>query len=207
VIELVIWIDLNAQSVCTYQIWIFLILWCSTCWEDSKDYKLVISRLTELKIWFKQVNRSVYLKLKWFRNEPIKYEVLLYYWILDVLRIPRCIICYFWTQESKDMNFARLGSNLIHNSILNFVLTRSWHVSVCYWPIPICLDHHRGALDLIRSGCTRSSRTGSISDLIWGVRWRSDGRKESEESSPCWIRVTVAGERFWRAAAWLRASA
>jgi hypothetical protein len=45
-VNLVIWIDLNAQSVCTYQLWNFLILWCSTCWEDSKDFQFVIFGLT-----------------------------------------------------------------------------------------------------------------------------------------------------------------
>jgi hypothetical protein len=34
--------DLNAQSVCTYQIWAFLILWCSTGQGLSKDYKIAI---------------------------------------------------------------------------------------------------------------------------------------------------------------------
>jgi hypothetical protein len=56
-LKLVIWIDLNAQSLCTYQLWNFLILWYSTCWEDSKDYNFVIFGLTKLKIRFKQVNR------------------------------------------------------------------------------------------------------------------------------------------------------
>jgi hypothetical protein len=56
-IRIVIWTNLNAQSVFTYQIWIFLILWCSKSWEDSKDYKFVIFGCTELKIWIKQVNR------------------------------------------------------------------------------------------------------------------------------------------------------
>jgi hypothetical protein len=63
-IKFVIWIDLNAQSVCTYQIWNFLILWCSTWLEDSKDYKFVIFGWTEQKIWIKQVNRRVWFNLK-----------------------------------------------------------------------------------------------------------------------------------------------
>jgi hypothetical protein len=55
--KLVIWIDLNAQSVCTYQLWIFLILWCSTSWEDSRDYKFIIFGHLIQKIWNYQVNR------------------------------------------------------------------------------------------------------------------------------------------------------
>jgi hypothetical protein len=50
-IIIVIWIDLNAQSVCTYQLWCFLILWCSTLLEDSKEYKFVIVGCLEQKIW------------------------------------------------------------------------------------------------------------------------------------------------------------
>jgi hypothetical protein len=49
--KIVIREDLNAQSVCTYQIWAFLILWCSTSLEDSKDYKFENFGLTEQKIW------------------------------------------------------------------------------------------------------------------------------------------------------------
>jgi hypothetical protein len=62
--KLVIWIDLSAQSVCTYQIWSFLILWCSTWLENSIDYKLVIFGHLEKKIWIKQVNRYVWFNLK-----------------------------------------------------------------------------------------------------------------------------------------------
>jgi hypothetical protein len=84
------------------------------------------------------------------------------------------------------------------------IYIESRHVAPPHWSTPIHSDHCRGALDLIRSGCTRSSRTGSISELFWGVRWRSDSRKESEESSPWWIRVTVTGEgsaaRGWMSA-------
>jgi hypothetical protein len=56
-IKLVIWIDLNAQSLCMYQLWKFLILGCSICWEDSKDYKFVIFGHLVLKIWIKPANR------------------------------------------------------------------------------------------------------------------------------------------------------
>jgi hypothetical protein len=62
--KLVIWTNLNAQSVYTYQIWYFLILWCSTWWEDSRDYKFIIFGHLVQKIWIKQVNRRVWLNLK-----------------------------------------------------------------------------------------------------------------------------------------------
>jgi hypothetical protein len=63
-IKLVIWIDLNAQSVCTYQHWCFLILWCSTWLEDSKYYKFVIFGCVIQKIWIKQGRRLIWFNLK-----------------------------------------------------------------------------------------------------------------------------------------------
>jgi hypothetical protein len=62
--KLVIWIDLKAQSMYTYQIWSFLILWCSTWLENSIDYKFVFFWHLEQKIWIKQVNRYVWFNLK-----------------------------------------------------------------------------------------------------------------------------------------------
>jgi hypothetical protein len=64
----VIWIDLDAQSVCTYQVWIFLILWCSTSWQESRDYKFVIFGHPEQKIWFKQADRGFNSNLKIVSN-------------------------------------------------------------------------------------------------------------------------------------------
>jgi hypothetical protein len=53
----VIWINLNVQSVCTYQLWNFLNLWCSRWYEDSRDYKFVIFGCVEQKVWIKWCNR------------------------------------------------------------------------------------------------------------------------------------------------------
>jgi hypothetical protein len=95
--KLVIWIDLNAQSVCTYQLWIFLILWCSTFWEDSIDYKFVIFGHLNQKIWFKQANRRVWFNLKmnsnWILNP----------WIISALMDSRC------SKDSIDILFAIFG--------------------------------------------------------------------------------------------------
>jgi hypothetical protein len=88
-VKLVIWIDLNAQSVCTCQIWIFLILWCSTRWEDSKDYKFVIFGHLVLKIWIKHACRHVWFNLKIVSNWTHKI------WIIIALLDSRC---------SKDSN-------------------------------------------------------------------------------------------------------
>jgi hypothetical protein len=96
-IKIVIWIDLNAQSVCTYQIWIFLILWCSTSWGDSKDYKIVIFGLTELKIWIYQANRRFDSNLKIVSNWTHKI------WIFTVLMDSRC------SKDSNHISFVIFG--------------------------------------------------------------------------------------------------
>jgi hypothetical protein len=80
----VIWIDLNAQSVCTYQIGNFLILWCSTWLVDSIDYKFVIFGWTEQKIWINLANKRVCFDLK--RNSIW----ILKLWIICVLMYSTC---------------------------------------------------------------------------------------------------------------------
>jgi hypothetical protein len=75
--RIVIWIDLNAQSVCTYQIWIFLILWCSTGLEDSIDYKLEIFGCVIQKIWIKQAKRRVWFNLKIVSNWILKLWIII----------------------------------------------------------------------------------------------------------------------------------
>jgi hypothetical protein len=65
--------------VCTYQLWCFLILWCSTWLEDSKDYKFVIFGWVEQKIWISQGNRWVWINLKMSSNlitDTMKYMAL-----------------------------------------------------------------------------------------------------------------------------------
>jgi hypothetical protein len=64
----VIWTNLNAQSVCTYQIWDFWILWCSTSWEESKDYKFAIFGHLIQKIWINHANREFDSNLKIVSN-------------------------------------------------------------------------------------------------------------------------------------------
>jgi hypothetical protein len=67
-IKLVIWIDLNAESACTFQVWNFSVLECSTCSKESRDYKFVIFGLTELKIWINQANGRFDSNLKIVSN-------------------------------------------------------------------------------------------------------------------------------------------
>jgi hypothetical protein len=97
-IKVLIWIDLNAQSVCTYQLWNFLFLWCSTWLEDSRDYKIVIFGLTKLKIWIKQVNRRFDSNLKIDSNWAHKI------WSLIVLLDSRC------SKDSNGILFVIFGS-------------------------------------------------------------------------------------------------
>jgi hypothetical protein len=139
--KLVIWIDLNAQSVCTYQIWIFLVLWCSTRLEDSKDYKFIIFGWTEQKIWIKQANRCVWFNLKIDSN-----------WILNLWIIMALIDSSY---RSKYMNYQSLCSNQIQNSNLNRIRSGSWHVSYSYSRVPIRVDLDCEPLDLIRTGRPR----------------------------------------------------
>jgi hypothetical protein len=93
-IRIVIWIDVNAQSVFVYQIWIFLTLRCPTCWEDSRDYKFIIFGHLDQKIWIKQVNRSVWLNLK------LDSKWILKLWNNRALMDSRCF------KDSNDILFA-----------------------------------------------------------------------------------------------------
>jgi hypothetical protein len=103
------------------------------------------------------------------------------------------IICNFWTYELKDMEFTSFNWNLIQISILNSVWFWCWHVVACDLLVPVHADHHRGALDLKRSGWIRSSSTPWVSDFFWSVWSRSDGRESKGEFSP---RVRFSNEQF-----------
>jgi hypothetical protein len=147
-IKLVIWLNLNAQSVCAYQIWYFLIPWCSACWEDFRDYKFVFFGLIELKIWFKQFNRRFDSVLKIDSNLTHKI------WIIIVLLDSRC------SKDSNGILFVIFG----HRKQKIWIL-QDWiefwfkilfdflfyiggrHVSVPDWGIPVRSDTQRGALD------------------------------------------------------------
>jgi hypothetical protein len=97
VIRIVFWTNLNAQSVCTYQIWIFLILWCSTWLEESKDYKFVIFGHLVLKIWIKPANRRFDSNLKIVSNWSHKI------WVIIVLLDSR------YSQDSNGISFVIFG--------------------------------------------------------------------------------------------------
>jgi hypothetical protein len=74
-IRIVIWSNLNAQSVCAYQIWKLLILWCSTRLKDSRDYTFIIFGHLVQKIWIKQANRRFDSNLKIASNGTHKIRV------------------------------------------------------------------------------------------------------------------------------------
>jgi hypothetical protein len=136
--RIVIWIDLNAQSVCTYQIWIFLILWCSTSWEDSRYYKIVIFGLIELKIWSNQANGRFDSNLKMVSNWTHKI------WSIIVLLDSRGF------KDSNGISFAIFGPmdqkiwisedwNQIWFEILIRVSiwTRGRHAAWSDWSVPV----------------------------------------------------------------------
>jgi hypothetical protein len=147
-IKLVIWRDLNAQSVCTYQLWCLLILWCSTSCEDSKDYKFVIFGLTEQKIWIYHANRRFDSNLK--IDSKWTHKI----WNFIVLLDSR------YSKDSNEILFAILWVtdqkiwilqdwDQIWFIVLFWIsfLTRSWHVACSGRAIPIWVDRVRSALD------------------------------------------------------------
>jgi hypothetical protein len=183
-VKLVIWKDLNAQSVCMYQIWIFLILWCSTSWEESRDYKFVIFGSTEQKIWIYQANRRFDSNLKIVSNWTHKI------WSFIVLRDSRSLkdsneilFVIFRVTDQKLWFFKDLDQIRFQTSIRFFVLTRSWHVADSGWLITIRLDLGSGPSDLKEIGRSKSFRTRSVSDLFWATRSRSDGPQRKERES------------------------
>jgi hypothetical protein len=175
-IKLVIWTILNAQSVCTYQIWISLILWCSTRSEDSKDYKFVIFGLTELKIWINQANRRFDSNLKIVSNWTHKI------WIIIALLDSR------FPKDSNGISFAIFGSMnrkiwilqdwngiWFENLFGKSVWTQVGHVAVFRWPVPVQLDPRYGTLDLKRFGCARLTGTLPLK-WIYHIHWILFGR-------------------------------
>jgi hypothetical protein len=53
VTKIMIWLNLKVASVCTFQVWNFFVLECSTYSEESIDYKFVAIGSTEQKLWIK----------------------------------------------------------------------------------------------------------------------------------------------------------
>jgi hypothetical protein len=120
-IKLVIWMNLNAQSVCMYQLWCFLILWCSTWLEDSKDYKFEIFGCIDQKTWIKEGNRWVWFNLKmnsiWILtlwHFTVLIDSTLYKLSRDILFVNfGCTVWKLWIlQESNKIWFKTLIWNL-----------------------------------------------------------------------------------------------
>jgi hypothetical protein len=139
--KLVIWIDLNAQSVCTFQVWNFSVLECSTCSKESRDYKFVIFGLTELKIWINQANRRFDSNLKIVSNGTHKI------WIFIVL-----LDCTF-PKDSNEILFVIFGPTdqkiwILQDWIefwFKFLFeidfdSEQGHVASSYWSVPVRLD-------------------------------------------------------------------
>jgi hypothetical protein len=162
-VKLVIRIDLNTQSVCTYQISNFLFLWCSTIWEDSRDYKFVNFGLTELKIWIKHVNRRFDSNLKIVSNWTHKI------WSFIVLLDSRC------SKDSNGISFIIFGPTdqkiwfsedldqfWFQILIWNRVLTGGCHVASSGKSIPFRVDHGLQPSDQSRSERSRFDGTVSM---------------------------------------------
>jgi hypothetical protein len=147
-IRIVIWTNLNAQSVCTYQIWKSLILWCSTRSEDSIDYKFVIFGHLVLKIWIKPANRRSDSILKIDSNWTHKI------WIIFVLLDSR------FPKDSNGILFANFGLTEHFIMILQD--------STQFEDIWICLKQNgpRGSFLL--------GDTGSDRSVMWSVGSKGD---------------------------------
>jgi hypothetical protein len=178
-IKIVIWIDLNAQGVCTYQLWHFLILWCSTCLEDSRDYKFVIFGLTELKIWIKQANGRFdsVVKIDWNWTHKIR--------IIIVLLDSRC------SKDSNGISFVIFGPT-DQKIWFSENLDKIWFqisIRICF---KSPADTWRVLIGAYRFGWIGNKErwilrgldawdhliTLHLSDSIWTTRSRSDGQRQ-----------------------------
>jgi hypothetical protein len=190
-VKLVIRIDLNAQSVCTYQIWNFLILWCSTRSEDSIGYKFLIFGLTELKIRINQANRRFDSNLKIVSNWTHKI------WVFIALLDSKC------SKDSNEISFVIFGPTdqmiwilqdldqfWFGTSIRISVLTEGCHVAHHDWPILIRLDHELRPLDLMLIGWTRWLHTCSLKWINPG-HLINIGRTRESGKEPHRVRVPV----------------
>jgi hypothetical protein len=70
---------------------------------------------------------------------------------------------------------------------------RQGHVALWYSLVPLRVDQELRPLDLKGFGWIRSSHTGSVSDLIWGVGSRSDGSEKIWERSSPRVRSPATG--------------
>jgi hypothetical protein len=143
--KIVIWEDLNAQSVCTYQIWIFLILWCSASSKESRDYKFVIFGHLVQKIWIKQASRRFSPNLKIVSNWT--HEIWDFIELLDSTgfkdsnSIPFAI---FGPSDQKIWILQGWGQIWFEILIRNSVWTRGRHAAWSDWSVPLRSDRRCG---------------------------------------------------------------
>jgi hypothetical protein len=144
----VIWTNLNAQSVCTYQIWYFLILWCSTSSEESRDYKIVIFGLTELKIWIKPANRWFESNLQIVSNWTHKIRSFIVLLDSTLSKDSNGIsFVIFWVTDQKLWFFKDLDQFWFEKPIWILFWSEAGHVAISDWRVPLRLDLVCGALD------------------------------------------------------------
>jgi hypothetical protein len=185
--KIVIWEGLNAQSVCTYQIWISLILWCSASSKESRDYKFEIFGLLVQKKWIKQTNRRFSPNLKLVSNRT--HEIWDFIELLNSTGF----------KDSNGITFAIFGPTDQKIQILQgsdqiwfeipiriSVWTRGRHAAWSDWPVPFRSDRRCGSLDLKWIERTRSTDTSSFkwSDLGFWILIGRTIRIREERSSP-----------------------
>jgi hypothetical protein len=173
--------------VCTYKIWISLILWWSTSSKEFRDYKFVIFGLLVQKIRIIQTNRrfSPNLKIvsKW------THEIRAFIILLDSTGF----------KDSNGISFAIFGPTdqkiwisqdwdqiWFEIPIRISVWTRGRHAARSGWLVPIRVDQGCGPLDLKWIERTRSTDTSSFkwSDLGFWISIGRTIRIREERSSP-----------------------
>jgi hypothetical protein len=189
--------------MCTCQIWNFLILRCSTCWENSRDYKFVIFGHLVQKIWIKQTNRIVWFNLK-----------IVSIWILNLWNIS-ALINSTCSKDSSGILFVIFGCRdqkiwIIQewtqfwflNSNLNLFWSGAGHVSRFNSSVPVRVDNEQEPSDVKWSGHPRLIH---IPLGKWSVRdhWIQIGwtRLKGEGLTMVRVRVSVTGEKFQPGAA------
>jgi hypothetical protein len=140
-IRIVIWMDLNVQSVCTCQVWKFLVLECSTSSEESIDYKIVIFGSIELKVWISHANRRVDSNLKMVSDWTHKIWNFI---VLPDSTIPKdsneILFAIFRVTDQKLWIFEDADQIWFQNLNWVSVLISGCHVLCSDWSIPFRVD-------------------------------------------------------------------
>jgi hypothetical protein len=134
-IRTMISIKLNAQSVCTYQLWSFLIVWCSTRLEDSKHNKIIIFGCTEKRYELNSVIEGFDSIWKWIQINYWNYGILLHHWILLIRSFPETSYLYDFELRNSFFEFLKFvlfSKNLNSRTDQNWLCPVDWVDCWCH---------------------------------------------------------------------------